>query len=86
MRDFDAEGESNKFQEKINSNDLNKVQKSSSFVATFNKLNEDFSKRINDLDDLGSKVTEDKDQNDEKIAIDNNKRKLVNQGSREDDV
>jgi hypothetical protein len=47
--------------------DLNKELTSSNFVDQFNKLNEDFNKRVNDLDESGNKVVEDKVQSDEEF-------------------
>jgi hypothetical protein len=63
--------------------ELNKERTSSDFVNQFNKLNEDFSKRINDLDELENKEVAAKGERDEEIDVINNKRKLITQGSRE---
>jgi hypothetical protein len=57
--------------------DLHKEMTSSNFVDQFNKLNEDFSKRISVLDESGNKLVDDKGQSDEEVNKSNNKRKLI---------
>jgi hypothetical protein len=79
---FDAESFSINFQVKKAVDDSNKSVKSSDYVAQDNKLNEDFSKRITELDQEVKEVT----GQDEDVEVGNNKRKMVTQGNREDDV
>jgi hypothetical protein len=55
-------------------------------VTQFNKLNKDFSERINVLDEVASKVVVDVDrQSDEEVETNSNKRRLVAQGIRENE-